>query len=455
MGKVLIIDDDIAIVESLKFAFKDKYKLLLAYNSKTALEFYKNNDVLVTILDLKLGNEDGMDIYYKIRDMNPDAVVIIITAYGTIKSSIEAIKSGIFYYLTKPIDIKELEFLIAKGIEINNLYQQLNELSEEKRHKYNDHGIISNSYKMKSVLNTIEKVKDIDSNILITGESGTGKGLIAKAIHDMGFRSNKRFYIVNCAAIPKELLESELFGFKKGAFTGAIRDKKGFFELSNNGTLFLDEIGDLDISLQGKLLHVIQEKLVTPLGSEEEIEVDVRIITATNKDLFKLMNEQRFREDLYYRLNVINIHLPSLRERKEDIPHLINHFIYKYGRILNKNVLKVENDFFEILQDHDYNGNIRELENIIERAIALSDDGKLSAKDIHLSGNNDGGVHNFSEQKLIPIFAGDTLYNIEKKVILSTYRLCNFNQKETADILKISDRTIRNKLKSYKNEEEV
>ena len=377
MDNILIVDDDVSIVETFKFALKKKYNLFLAYNSKDALYYFINNDISVTILDLKLGNENGMDLYYEIKEINPNAVVIIITAFGTIKSSIEAIKSGIFNYLTKPINLKELEFIIAKGVEVNNLYKQLDTLEEETRGKYYEYGIISKSESMKNVLNTVEKIKNVDSNILLTGESGTGKGLLARTIHEMGNRRAERMNTVNCAAIPSELLESELFGYKKGAFTGAMKDKKGYFELSNKGTLFLDEIGDLDISLQGKLLHAIQEKKITPLGAEEEIDVDVRIIAATNKDLFSLVNEGRFREDLYYRLNVININLPPLRERKEDIPFLVNHFIYKYSRILNKNIDKVEYDFIEALENYEFNGNIRELENLIERAIALSEGGVL------------------------------------------------------------------------------
>ena len=452
MEKILIVDDDEAIVESLKFAFKNQYKVYLASNSEEALEHYTNNEISVTILDLKLGNEDGMELYSKIKRINPEAVVIIVTAYGTIKSSIEAIRSGIFHYLTKPIDIKELEFLIAKGTEVNNLYKQINLLSAESREKYVKDGIIGESNAIKSILNTIEKIKDIDSKVLITGESGTGKSLIAKAIHGQGNRSHRKFYAINCAAIPKDLLESELFGYKKGAFTGATTDKKGYFELAHGGTLFLDEIGDMDLGLQGKLLQAIQENLITPIGSENPIVVDVRIITATNKDLLNLVREDKFREDLYYRLNVINIHMPALRDRPEDIVPLTNYFIYKYSRLLNKEIKKVEYDFIETLEEYELNGNVRELENLVERAIALVEGHTLTKKDILSHMNKDGKSETFINKKLIPIFVGQTLDNIEKKVIETTYRECNYNQKETARILGITDRTIRNKLKKYMEE---
>jgi len=454
MEKILIVDDDVAIVQSLRFAFKKQYELLLAYNSHEAISYYKNNEIAVTILDLKLGNEDGMELYNKIKEINPNSVVIIVTAFGTIKSSIEAIKSGIFQYLTKPIDLKELEFSIAKGIEVNNLHNKINKLEEKNLNSYESLGIITKSKSMDMILKRINKVKDIDSNVLITGQSGTGKGLIARCIHKKGNRSYGKFYSINCAAIPRDLLESELFGYKKGAFTGANNDKRGYFELANKGILFLDEIGDMDISLQGKLLHAIQEKKITPIGAEDPIEIDIRIIAATNKDLFQLMEDGKFREDLFYRLNVINIHLPPLKERKEDIPYLINYFVEKYSGILNKNIEKINSDFYNILESYDFKGNIRELENLIERAIALADDTKLTKKDLLDLDQTHNTNNSNLNCKLIPIFIGESLENIEKKVIEYTYRECSYNQRETAKVLGITDRTIRNKIKKYTVEEQ-
>ncbi len=454
MERILIVDDDIYVVESLKFALKDKYDVYSAYNSKTALELYTNNKIAVTILDMKFGKDNGLELYHKIREINLQAIVIITTVNGNLcnenaKFVVEAIKSGVFFYLTKPVDCKELELLIAKGVEINRLYEQISYLNEEAKQNHQNYGIIAKSDSMKNLLNTVEKIKNIDSNVLITGESGTGKSVIAKIIHKQGNRKNERFNTINCAAIPRELLESELFGYKKGAFTGATTDKKGYFELSNKGTLFLDEIGDMDISLQGKLLNAIQEKTIIPLGSGEQVEVDVRIITATNRNIRELVNEGKFREDLFYRLNVINIYLPPLRERREDIPYLVDYFVCKYSKKLNKNIDKIEYGFIKELEKYDFSGNVRELQNLIERAIALTDNNVLSKKDILGYIQRDDKSDAYADKKLIPIFIGEKLDVIEKKVIEATYKMCNYNQRETAELLGITDRTIRNKLKKY------
>lgn len=446
---MLIIDDDVAIAESLRFALRKEYDLYFATNIADALSIYQAQEISVIVLDLKLGNENGMDLYYKLKEINPEVVVIIITAFGTIESSVEAIKSGIFQYLTKPIDLEDLRFSLSKAVEMDKLHRRVKFAEDDKIKSLENYGLIFYSDKMNEIMHTVNKVKDIDSIILITGESGTGKSLIAKVIHRTGHRSENPFYSINCAAIPQNLLESELFGYKKGAFTGANTDKKGFFQLADKGTLFLDEIGDLDLNLQGKLLQVIQEKKVTPLGAEASENVDVRIITATNKDLKDMIDQGKFREDLYYRLNVINIRMPSLRERKEDIPHLAQHFIDKYSLLLDKPVHRINNDFFDAIVNMELRGNIRELENIIERAIALNDDDELSARDIGVI-NKSENILNGIKSDLIPIFIGEKLEDIEQKVILATLNQVENNQTRAAEILGITDRTIRNKLKKYR-----
>lgn len=287
---------------------------------------------------------------------------------------------------------------------------------------------------------------------MITGESGTGKTLLAKTIHLSSNRKDGPFNSINCAAIPSDLLESELFGYKKGAFTGADRDKKGIFEISDKGTLLLDEIGEMDINLQTKLLKVIQEKKVKPLGSNKEIEVDVRIITATNANLLELIKENKFREDLFYRINVLNFEIPPLRERREDIEDLASYFIKKYSDIMKKNIKKIDRSYIDTLKNLEYKGNIRELENIIESSVALCENGRLRKEDIMLS-NLDFKNSNVEKGKIIPVFIGESLEVIEKRIILANYEYFNENQKITAEKLGISDRTIRNKLKTYEKEE--
>ena len=444
--KILIIDDDIAICDSLKIALNDRYEVFIASTPSEALNCILNYDIAVTVLDLKLGKYNGMDLYLEIKRIDPKAVVIIITAFGSIRSSIDAIKKGLFHYITKPIDLTELNLFIEKGIIFNDLHKQIKYLSEQIKRQYELNGIIAKSANMQSALNIIEKTKNINSNVLITGESGTGKELIAKAIHYEGSRSNYRFEPINCASIPDNLLESELFGYKAGAFTGAIKDKVGRFELAHKGTLFLDEVGEMNLVLQPKILRAIQDKAITPLGSNKQRQIDVRIVSSTNKNLEEAINNREFRKDLFYRLNVINIHLEPLRKRKEDIPPFISYFIQKYNRILNKNIKSVSVEFFNFLLNYEFYGNVRELENIIERAIALSDSNELTFKDLpkYVTNKQFSKSH---DDKLIPIFMGESLKEIEKRVIKITYNSCKNNQKETAKILGITDRTLRNKLK--------
>lgn len=307
LNKILIIDDEKSICTSLEFALEDDYIVMSCQNPIDGLEIIKNEDIDLVLLDLKIGEFDGISTLRKIKKINNNIVVIIMTAYGSIKSSVDAMKAGAYYYITKPIDIEELKLLILKALDYVNLSNQVKRLNDQLNKRYGVEGIIGKSKKMQEVFELIKKVKDIDSNILITGESGTGKELVAKAIHYQGRRRNNCFEVVNCAAIPSQLLESELFGYEKGAFTGAVHNKKGKFQMAEKGTIFLDEIGEMDLALQSKLLRVLQEKEITPLGSNKKQKIDVRIIAATNKNLEKAIEEGNFREDLFYRLNVITI----------------------------------------------------------------------------------------------------------------------------------------------------
>lgn len=448
MEKILVIDDEEAICCSLEFALEEKYEVIATASPREALALLDEFDIKIVLLDLKLGEFNGLDLLKQIKKEHKGTSVIVMTAYASIKTTVEAIKEGAYYYLTKPINVEELKILLDKVSEYQRMNAKIQYLDNQIRQKYTLEKFIGKSPKILRVFDTIEKIKDIDSNILITGESGTGKELVARAIHFLGNRSKNRFEVVNCAAIPSNLLESELFGHGKGAFTGATSKKIGKFELADKGTIFLDEIGDMSYDLQSKLLRILQNKEVSPLGSSQIKKIDVRVIAATNKDLEEEISKKNFREDLYYRLNVIQIKLPPLRERKEDIPLLVEHFISKYSSSFNKPIREIDPCALELLESYDYKGNVRELENIIERAIALNTGGRITNLDLPV---------NIRERKpripdddfLIPVFVGESFKEIEKKVIQKTLDIYNGNKKKTAEILGISERGLHYKIKEY------
>jgi len=447
---LFVIDDEPAICQSLEFALEDRYHVCTFTDPEEALASLAHMNVALVLLDLKIGSHDGTEVLKEIKRLSPDTVVIIMTAYGSISSSVEAMRNGAFYYLTKPLLTDELHILLAKAEEFYTLQTRVKWLSEELDKLSDNCGLIGNSPAIKEVLDLIEKVKDIDSNVLIHGESGTGKEIVARAIHQQGIRRNKRFQAVNCAAIPENLLESELFGYEKGAFTGATQSKPGKFVLAEGGTIFLDEIGEMNLTLQSKLLRVIQERTVTPLGGTEEKPVNVRIIAATNRDLWKEVKEGRFREDLYYRLNVIPIHLPPLRERKGDIPLLVQYFIEKFSEKLGKPVDGISPDALQLLENYSFPGNIRELQNIVERAIALTSSTLIEKKDLPNELRESSSPQlGFSSRKLIPVYVGETLADVEKKVILHTLAHLGGNRRKTAQMLDMGERTLRDKLKKY------
>jgi DNA-binding NtrC family response regulator len=446
--KLLIIDDETSICTSLSFALEDNYCIFTANDEESAIEMIKEKDIDMVLLDLKLGKSDGINVLKKLKAIKSELVVIIMTAFGTIESSVNAMKAGAFYYITKPINIEELSLLLMKGEEYIKLNTKIKYLSNQidEDSKYS---IIGSSKKIKEVFDLIDRVKDIDINVLITGESGTGKELVARAIHFHGKRKDKPFNVINCSAIPENLLESELFGYKKGAFTGAIEDKKGIIELSHEGTLFLDEIGDMDINLQTKLLRVIQDKEIRPIGSSKSIHVDVRLISATNKDLKEEIKNNRFRQDLFYRLNVININMPPLRERKEDIAKLIEYFIKKYNAKLDKNIKGITSKALDALEKYNFYGNVRELQNIIERAIVLTENDYIKEEDLPEEIFNKENIA-IDENDLIPVFVGEDVKTIEKKVLEYTLKKFDGNRKRTAEVLNIGERTLRYKIKEYK-----
>ncbi len=450
MEKILVIDDETAILSSLKYLLEDYYKVYTTEDYQKGIELIAKENIDIILLDLRLGNVNGLDVLEKILDKKPEALIIMMTAYSSIKTSLKAIEIGAFYYLSKPIENEELLFLLNKASEKLEFKRKIASLEG-----YIKKDIIGKSKKIKSVLSLINQIKDFNSNVLITGESGTGKELVAQKIHYSSLRKDQPFNAINCAVIPANLFESELFGYKKGSFSGAYKDEIGIIRKADKGTLFLDEIGEMDINLQSKLLRFIQEREVRPIGSDNTYKVDVRIICATNKNLEEEIKQGAFRKDLFYRINVINIHLPPLRERKEDIKYLTLHFIQKYNICFNKNITTISDEALKSLEEHYFDGNIRELENIIERSILLStsdviqqDSLKLEPKsNIHKNFNNEN-ISDYSTN-CININANETLKEIEKKAIKLNLEYNNNNRKRTAESLGISERSLRYKIKEY------
>lgn len=449
-SRVLLVDDDKAFASSFAFLFRNDYDLCTASNSAEALEYFRTGTVGVTVLDLRLKGENGLDLLRTMRGINPNCMVVVLTAHGSIRSSVEAMREGAFYYLTKPADTQELRSLIDRALEVSDLYSQVHALSQELRKKQEFRGIVWLSKSMSYVLDIIERIKNVDSTVLITGESGTGKELVARAIHLSGRRAGGPFQVVNCAAIPEHLMESELFGHAKGSFTGALYAYEGKLKAADQGSVFFDELGDLPLHLQVKLLRFLQDRTVTPVGSSANHKVNVRIIAATNRDLPAMVKSGQFREDLFYRMNVINLQIPPLRERREDIPILVRHFLIKHNRLLDKNVTSLSSEALRLLLEYGFPGNVRELENIIERAVALAEGQYITPSDLPAGIGSPGAVTTgVAEAIAIPLFLGESLRSAERKIIERTLAHTRGNRKEAARILGISDRTLRNKLKEY------
>ena len=452
MRYLLIVDDEPAICASLSFALEDEFRVFEAHTAQAALAAVRQKDIDIVLLDLKLGQTDGMEVLQQMKREKPALVIIMMTAFGSIHSSVAAMKAGAFYYITKPLDMDELRMLLGKAVEYLGLESRVQYLNSKLTEAYEVDGIVGKSALMRQVLAQIEKLRQVDVNVLITGESGTGKELAAMALHYGGARRNEPFEVVNCAAIPLELLESELFGHEKGAFTGALQRRKGLFERADRGTVFLDEIGELDQRLQAKLLRVVQEKEIMPVGSGQRKKIDVRILSATNRDLKQLVAAGKFREDLYFRLNVVNIHLPALRERPEDIPPLVEAFVTKYNRKMGRSVLKIEAAAIEALVRHDYRGNVRELENIIEKALVFLSGDVLTLQDLPPEVRSPVGTTlqvESGDRAVITLAVGQDMATIQRQAILATLQHCGGDKQKAAELLKISERKLWYKLKEY------
>lgn len=445
---ILIIDDEKNICSSLTYALEDRYTIFSTTSPQNGLEIIKSEKIDLVLLDLKIGKVDGLDVLKNIKDIDNNIVVIMMTAYGTIETTVEAIKNGAFTYLAKPLNIDELLVTIGKGLEYQLLNQKIEYLNDKLKDKYSYKGIIGKTSQMQNIFELIDKVKDINTNVLIIGESGTGKELISRAIHYSGTRHRENFVEINCAAIPDGLLESELFGHRKGAFTSAEKDKMGKFEFASKGTILLDEIGDMSLNLQAKLLRVLEQKEFSPLGSNEILKLNARVIASTNKDLRKLMQEGKFRNDLYFRLNVVEINVPPLRERRQDLPLLFKHFLSIYSEKLNKDVNKLSREVEELLLQYSYPGNIRELSNIIEFGVLLAKNNYIELNSLPSEVKTNEFSKNLSLE--VDSLIGLSLKEVEKLIIKETLKLNNGHRKTTAQMLGISERGLRNKINEYK-----
>jgi len=457
---ILVIDDDESITWVIKKALEPLgYKITARTKLASGLKAAQDKPHII-LLDLILPDGDGLEGLREIRSVIPDTVVIMITANARMQSTITAMKEGAYDYIEKPFDIEELKIVVENAFRDLSLREELKELKKAAFESENPQ-MIGKSPKMLKVFKDIGKIAAKDINVLITGESGTGKELVAKAIHYNSSRAHEPFITINSASIPKNLLESELFGYKKGAFTGAVKDKKGTIETANKGTLFLDEISELDLDLQAKLLRFLQEKEFTPLGSNDPIKADVRILGAANKDLSVAVQNGQFREDLYYRFNVVQIKLPPLRERKEDIPLLVKTFLGETTEKLATGEKELSRDAKSLLQKYDWPGNVRELENVIKRACVLSTGTIIESKDLLIEENNSYSIKDFLEEKLKHYLKDMThisncnlyatvLSEAEKALISIVFKETNGNQLKTAKVLGINRNTLRSKIKEYK-----
>ncbi|MDH4219105.1 MAG: sigma-54 dependent transcriptional regulator [Candidatus Aminicenantes bacterium] len=440
MSSLLIIDDDPLIRKTLSsYLSRRNFEVIVAEDGEQGFRMYEERTPDLVILDIRLPDIDGLEALRQIKARNKNACVIIMTAFDDMKTTVEAIKSGAFEYLVKPLDYVELDLTIDKAFQMQHLEDKLSYLLEEKQKEYTIDNIIGHSPQMREVFKLIGSVADTRTNILIRGESGTGKELVAKAIHYNSPYSHEPFIVINCSAISDTLLESELFGHAKGAFTDAVSETKGKFEIAGRGTLFLDEIGDISVNLQSKLLRVIETRDFMKVGGEKILKTEARIIAATNKDLEQHVEKGKFREDLYYRLKVVEIALPALRERKEDIPELVVYLLEKINRQLRKNVRKIPPHVMKLVMNLPWPGNVRELENALTRAVILAKGDVIQEENLPL----ERGKEKIIPKELVP------LKDVEKDYIQHVLHATNGNKTQTSKILQISRPTLDKKIKEY------
>jgi len=450
MAHILVVDDEISMREFLELMLsKEGYQVSCAENGRTATAKIEKKSYDLILCDIRLGDISGLDVLRKAKAVNPDTIVIMISAYATAENAVEAMNEGAYDYLPKPFDNKELRHTIAKALDLRTLTDEKKSIDNELKKNLHFGMLVGNSPRMQHIYEIIQQIAPTKTNVLITGESGTGKELIARSIHLKSDRSDKPFIVINCGSIPETLIESEIFGYKKGAFTGAAQDKKGLFEVANTGTVFLDEIGELSPPMQVKLLRVVQERSFKPVGTNEDVAVDIRILSATNKKLEEEVINGNFREDLFYRINVVEIKVPPLRERKGDLRALAQHFLDKYSRESGKEITKISSYAVDLLQKYNFPGNIRELENLIERSVALSNTNIILPDSLSLSIHKRRWIEGVKNRRydVDDVVNGVSLDNIleeiERAYIEKAMACARGNKNNASDLLGISLRSLR------------
>jgi two-component system response regulator PilR (NtrC family) len=453
-SRILVVDDEESIREFLEIMLKKEgYEVTLAEDGQKAKDLLTKKTFDMIISDLQMPHVTGIELLKHVKESYPDTVFMLITAFGTTETAVEAMKMGAYDYLTKPFKIDEVRMNIQNALRSRNLEVENRSLKKELVKEYSFQNMVGNSTAMHQIYDMVKRVAQTPTNVLITGESGTGKEVVAKAIHYNGPLKDRPFVTVNCGAIPENLMESEMFGHKKGSFTGAVADKAGLFEVADGGTLFLDEVGELPLTIQVKLLRAIQERVIRRVGATEDMKVDVRIIAATNRNLEEMVQKGGFRQDLFYRLNVINIKTPSLRERRDDIPLLAGHFLKKYNERLNKAIGGISTEAMEILKKYDYPGNVRELENLIERTVALEGGATILPESLPPMVNTASGRKMASSNE---IEIGDdgvdldkVMGQIEKELLVKAIHAAGGVKKRAAKLLHISFRSMRYRIEKY------
>jgi DNA-binding NtrC family response regulator len=451
MATLLIVEDEPKMLRLLELNLADDgYTTRTASTAENGLKILASDRIDLVLTDVKLPGMNGLEFLQAVKRANAAIPVVMMTAYGTVERAVEAMKEGASDYVLKPFSIEEIKLIVRKELEVRRLHEENRQLREALGHRYQFDNIVANSPGMQEVLATVEQVAPTNSTVLLGGESGVGKDMIARAIHQHSRRVNGPFIKINCTAIPENLLESELFGYEKGAFTGAVTAKPGKFELADKGTIFLDEIGDMPGSLQVKLLRVLQEREFERLGGTRTIKVDVRVVAATNQDLRAALEQGTFREDLYYRLNVVPISIPPLREHKADIPYLVDHFIGRFAESSGKPFEGITSEAMKVLVHFHWPGNVRELENIIERAVVMAAGPKIEAGDIRLDTSGQGSSHSGSADKessaTLFLPQGMTLEQYEDKLIREALQRAGGNKSQAARLLGLSRNALRYRL---------